>query len=301
MNTDRTTTDDGTNSTAQQPPEQRTEDAGESTEINNHALAKDSPLDRRGAAEPSKLGPMEPTWKDGRNPDPSRMCTARRTNGEPCRRIAVMGAVVCPVHGGSAPQVKAAARVRIERAADRMAKELLGIAADETTPPAVRLAAIRDALDRSGLGAKTAVEVSVGPKQPWEVVFEDLAGGSRAESRAARGFAGDAPLVLEAEVVESDGVGAAGMLDGTGSGTATSVPNSAPPQQYSPGAAGNAGSTTGAGGGTGTPTPRQRRTDVLSGTPIVSLADAHPGSDEPRRNPHKKNRAISPKSKRERF
>ncbi|MCZ4520723.1 HGGxSTG domain-containing protein [Rhodococcus ruber] len=185
-----------------------------------------------------------------RNPDrPSCSARSRRT-GDPCNNPPMHGTTVCRMHGGSAPQVKAAARVRIERAADRMAKELLGIAVDETTPPAVRLAAIRDALDRSGLGAKTAVEVSVGPKQPWEIVFEDLAGGSRAESRAARGFAGDDPLVLEAEVVDSDGVGAAGMLDGVGSGTAAPAPNGAPPpQQHSPGAAGNTGSATGSGGG----------------------------------------------------
>ena len=191
---------------------------------------------------------MEPVlWGDGRTPNPASICTARRTNGEPCRKTAIRGSAgpVCATHGGSAPQVKAAARVRIERAADRMAKELLGIAADEATPPAVRLAAIRDALDRSGLGAKTAVEVSVGPKQPWEIVFEGLSGGSRAESRAARGFAGENALVLEAEVIENDGVGAVGLLDGVGSGTATPVPNGAPPQAHSPGAAGNAGGTTG--------------------------------------------------------
>lgn len=236
-----------------------------------------------------------------RNPDrPSCSARSRRT-GDPCNNPPMHGTTVCRMHGGSAPQVKAAARVRIERAADRMAKELLGIAADETTPPAVRLAAIRDALDRSGLGVKTAVEVSVGPKQPWEIVFEDLAGGSRAKSRAARGFAGDEPLVLEAEVIEGDGVGAAGMLDGTGSGIAVPTPNSAPPQQHSPGAIGHAGGATGVGGGTGTPTPRHRGTSHLSGTPIVSLEVAHPESDEPRRNPHKKNRAISPKAKRERF
>mgnify|MGYP005993608961 CR=1 FL=1 len=138
-----------------------------------------------------------------RNPDrPSCSARSRRTGGPcnnpphatthpmqqptPCNNPPIHGTTVCRMHGGSAPQVKAAARVRIERAADRMAKELLGIAADEGTPPAVRLAAICDALDRSGLGAKTAVEVSVGPQKPWEVVFEDLAGGAapRAEPRA---------------------------------------------------------------------------------------------------------------------
>ncbi|WP_155293661.1 hypothetical protein [Rhodococcoides fascians] len=176
------------------------------------------------------------------------------------------------------------------------------MAVDDDVTDAVKLSAINSALDRAGLSSKHAVEVQVGPSPEWENILNDamIAGGSRAESRAARGFAGDNALILEAEAVESDGVGAAGMLDGRGSGTAAPALNGAPPQQHSPGAAGNTGSTTGSGGGTGTATPRQRRTDDLSGTPIVSLADAHP-DDEPRRNPHKKNRAISPKSKRERF
>ena len=314
MTTDTTTANDETDPAATKPPDPRTTDTGESTAVSEPAPASEDAigadvdrkcgqLDGGGLRNGSRRQPMEPVlWGDGRTPNPASICTARRTNGEPCRKTAIRGSAgpVCATHGGSAPQVKAAARVRIERAADRMAKELLRIAIDEETPAATRLAAIRDALDRSGLGAKTAVEVSVGPQKPWEVVFEDLAGGSRAESRAARGFAGDDALILEAEVVDRDGAGAAGILDGVGSSSATEAPNSAPPQPHSPGPAGNTGGTTVAAGGTGTVAPRQRRTSEYSGTPIVSLADAHP-DDEPRRNPHKKNRAISPKSKRERF
>ncbi len=48
-------------------------------------------------------------------------------------------------------------------------------------------AAIRDALDRAGLIAPKTVDVSVGPKD-WEVVFDEIAGGSREESRRARGY-----------------------------------------------------------------------------------------------------------------
>lgn len=40
-------------------------------------------------------------------------CTAHRTNGLPCKGQAITGAKVCRVHGGSAPQVRAAARKRI--------------------------------------------------------------------------------------------------------------------------------------------------------------------------------------------
>jgi len=41
----------------------------------------------------------------------ARRCSARRTNGEPCRAYAIVGGTVCRVHGGSAPQVRHAAYV----------------------------------------------------------------------------------------------------------------------------------------------------------------------------------------------
>jgi hypothetical protein len=99
-------------------------------------------------------------------------------------------------------------------AADRMAKELLGIATADDAPPAVKLAAIKDALDRAGLGAKTSVEVEVGLK-PFEELLTDMtmSSGSRADSRARRGEAEDHQPdwlreeledAIDAEVVEDD-------------------------------------------------------------------------------------------------
>jgi hypothetical protein len=55
-----------------------------------------------------------------------------------------------------------------------MAVLLIKIAMDEKAPYAVRLAAIRDVLDRAGLGAKQAVEVGV-ELQPWEELLRDVA------------------------------------------------------------------------------------------------------------------------------
>jgi len=52
--------------------------------------------------------------------------------------------------------VRRNARERIELAADRMAKELLGIATDGQSE-LLKRNAIRDALDRAGLGAKAEV------------------------------------------------------------------------------------------------------------------------------------------------
>lgn len=99
--------------------------------------------------------------------------TAHRT-GERCRRPAEPGTTVCKFHGGKAPQVVNKAKLRLMEAADRMARELLGIAdADfDELPPAVKLAAIRDALDRAGLSAKQLHELEVSVK-PWEQAIAD--------------------------------------------------------------------------------------------------------------------------------
>lgn len=44
---------------------------------------------------------------------PARRCSARRTNGEPCRCCAIVGGTVCRVHGGAATQVRRAAVRRV--------------------------------------------------------------------------------------------------------------------------------------------------------------------------------------------
>ena len=154
----------------------------------------------------SRQGPKEVVWGDGRKPDPTRICSAHRTNGEPCRKTAVRGTEppLCMSHGAAAPAVRRKARVRLELAADRMAKELLGIASADDAPPAVKLAAIRDALDRAGLSSKTAVEIEVGPTKEFEsILTAALEGGSRAESRARRGEDDD-PAVVEMDWVRDE-------------------------------------------------------------------------------------------------
>ena len=86
-------------------------------------------------------------------------CTARsKRSGERCQKAAMSGTNVCRNHGGAAPQVRAKAKRRLEEAADRMAKQLLHMATDDSVSDAVKLAAIRDALDRAGLKPTTTVE-----------------------------------------------------------------------------------------------------------------------------------------------
>lgn len=154
------------------------------------------------------LAPMKtPLWSMEGKPN---RCVGHCKNGERCKRAAIAGGTVCRVHGGAAPAVQAAARVRLAMAADRMAASLLKIAVSDDAPDNVKLAAIKDALDRAGLSAKTAVEVSVDSK-PFEQLLSGIAGvsgGSRAASRIARGVEdGTDPAEpddwLEAEIVEA--------------------------------------------------------------------------------------------------
>lgn len=87
-------------------------------------------------------------------------CKAHRVNGQPCKGQAIAGATVCRMHGGSAPQVREAARLRILALVDpalaTLAKSLkLGGPSSH-----VALAAAKDVLDRAGLKPADLVELS---------------------------------------------------------------------------------------------------------------------------------------------
>lgn len=63
----------------------------------------------------------------------ARKCKGTRTNGEPCGNWAMNGSTVCHSHGGRAPQVKAAAAVRL--AEERVEKLLYRYQAEPTADP----------------------------------------------------------------------------------------------------------------------------------------------------------------------
>lgn len=65
------------------------------------------------ARSPVKASPDRPEEAPVARKRQARRCRAHRTNGAPCKGWAVYGAQVCRAHGGSAPQVQAAARERL--------------------------------------------------------------------------------------------------------------------------------------------------------------------------------------------
>lgn len=168
---------------------------------------------------PSKTQPVErlsEAWWATRSPEiRARRCRAHRRNGAQCAKVAMEAQQVCGTHGGRAPQAKAKARRRIDEAADRMAARLLGFAENENVPAYVALQAVESALDRAGLSAKTAVEVTVG-RDPWEEVMGDVMQITRAQHEAMKrgqGLSADVPppaalppadlTIVDAEVVDA--------------------------------------------------------------------------------------------------
>ncbi len=111
----------------------------------------------------------------------------------------MLGTTVCRMHGGAAPQVKRAAQTRLLMAQDRLMAQLLTIAEDKSEPTPVRLAAIRDALDRAGLGARQALDLDVQVSGQLSVYDRVVLG-----SLMPLGGHDDLsePLVLEARVLD---------------------------------------------------------------------------------------------------
>lgn len=129
------------------------------------------PLDRRDLLHDLQAGETQ--------------CTARsKRTGKRCKAPSMLGGNVCRVHGGAAPQTRTKAQRRLAQATDVLVQRLLGLALGGDVPDAVALQAIRDALDRAGLGAKQAVELSTKQPDPWEEMMMDFANTSRARHEA---------------------------------------------------------------------------------------------------------------------
>lgn len=179
-------------------------------------LSEEQPIGKPGppAGEPRD-------WS--RSPVPHRQCTGHKKNGQRCKNAAILGGTVCKFHGGAAKHVRNAARARLANAADRLARELLKMATDDNVSDAVKLNAIRDALDRGGVGVKAEIELTAKPYETLVDQIEAMHGGSRAEHRHAMGIRDDTPALvvahhepIDAQIIDDFDDGDVGDLYGAG-------------------------------------------------------------------------------------
>lgn len=113
--------------------------------------------------------------------------TSSRT-GLPCQRWAIQGGTVCPTHGGSIKRVKLSAQQRIAEMVDPALNALAELV-DNADSDVVKLAAIKDVLDRAGYKPRERVEQS--GKVVIEVVYGDSDDGSSSSSAPALSAATD--------------------------------------------------------------------------------------------------------------
>lgn len=102
---------------------------------------------------PIKSRPMEP-GTHGR-------CTAKSTRtGQQCKRAPIRGGTVCATHGGSAPQVRAAAEKRLEELKPA-AIQYLGWLVTQRDYPSAGLGAAKDIMDRTDGKPRETVDVNL--------------------------------------------------------------------------------------------------------------------------------------------
>ena len=110
----------------------------------------------------------------------SRRCTAKSTrSGNRCKRAAIMGGTVCATHGGSAPQVKRAARRRLAELVDPSIGVLHALLTAVEQHPTQALTAARDVLDRTGHKATEQLDILsthalVDPEQVRHMTTEEI-------------------------------------------------------------------------------------------------------------------------------
>lgn len=102
--------------------------------------------------------------------------TSSRT-GLPCRRWAIMGGTVCPTHGGSIKRVKLSAQQRLAEMVDPALTSLAQLV-QRADSDGIRLAAIKDVLDRAGYKPKERIEQT--GEMVIKVVYGDDSSGPSA-------------------------------------------------------------------------------------------------------------------------
>ncbi len=124
------------------------------------------------------INPMAEKRMIGKHP-----CTARsKQTGQRCRQPAIPGGNVCRYHGGAAPQVQQAARLRLAALVDPALDQLATLLKDGEHP-SVALSAVKDVLDRNGLKAPERIDATV---QAEVIPLENLKHMSTDELETAR-------------------------------------------------------------------------------------------------------------------
>lgn len=99
--------------------------------------------------------PKKVERKPDLKPDaPEHRCTATSKTGQrQCRQQAIPGGTVCRFHGGAAPQVIRAAKLRLAALVDPSIDAMAHLVKQNKHLPS-KLGAAKDVLDRNQLGAK---------------------------------------------------------------------------------------------------------------------------------------------------
>src|SRR3990167_11007781 len=102
------------------------------------------------------------------------ICGKRTRAGKPCQKSPIKGGTVCRLHGGSAPQVKRAAKLRLLELVDPAIATLARIMATSENE-ALRLKAADSILDRGGRpkGAQVTVEDARSPLYEALLAYRD--------------------------------------------------------------------------------------------------------------------------------
>ena len=113
-------------------------------------------------------------------------CTATaKSTGEQCKRDAIKGGNVCPVHGGAASQVQEKAQERLDRMADSVTADMQEIVDDladlyEDAPPEAKTEIAREIrqnwktiLDRTGHGPTETKEHTGEGGGGIEIILDD--------------------------------------------------------------------------------------------------------------------------------
>lgn len=127
-------------------------------------------------------------------PNGQRRCKATaNSTGKRCKSPAIEGATVCRVHGGSAPQVRRKARLRLAELVDPAVGRLGRILAKGNDRDAMR--AIENVLDRAGYPRKAEISVD-----DARALLRQRLDQLRKEARSFD----DGADVVDAEVVDDD-------------------------------------------------------------------------------------------------